>query len=108
MTDSTNPPGTEGSDRQRVTGHTDHPQHRAGEGEGVRAPLAEDGADNAQISVFDGKGNESVAVLTDDESGKPRQGTGPDAATALSDAKDPSTVIGGAFSPEEDQPQQSS
>lgn len=104
MTDSTNPPGSEGSDRQRVAGETDHPQHRAGPGEGVRAPLAEDGAANAQISVFDGKGNESVAVLADDESGKPRQGTGPDAASALADAKDPSTVIGDAFNPEEDQP----
>lgn len=108
MTDSTNPPGTEGSERQRVAGETDHPQHRADPGEGVRAPLAEDGGANAQISVFDGKGNESVAVLADDESGKPRQGTGPDAGSALADAKDPSSVIGDAFSPEEDQPQQSS
>ncbi len=108
MTDSTNPPGTEGSERQRVVGETDHPQHRAAPGEGVRAPLAQDGAENAQISVFDGKGNESVVVLADDEKGKPRQGTGPDAATAMADAKNPETVIGGAFSPEEDQPQQSS
>ncbi len=108
MTDSNNPPGTEGTERQRVAGETDHPQHRAGEAEGVRAPLAEVGGANAQISVFDGKGNESVAVLADDASGKPRQGTGPDAGSALADAKDPKSVIGDAFSPEEDQPQQSS
>ena len=101
MTDRTQPPGTEGTDRQRVVGDTDHPQHRAPEGEGVRAPLAEDGADNAQISIFDGAGNESVVVLADDDKGMPREGTGPDAESALADARDPKSVIGDAFSPEE-------
>jgi len=55
-------------DRQGVMGPDNGPQHRAGPGEGIRAPFAEDG-EAPQISVFDGKGNESVVVAGQNEDG---------------------------------------
>jgi hypothetical protein len=73
--------------QQAVIGETDHPQHRAGPGEGVRAPLVQDGADHAEFSIFDGKGNESVVVVTTDRTGHVAEGTGPNAAAAMADAK---------------------
>lgn len=83
------------SDQSATIGESDHPQHRAGPGEGNRAPLAEKGADHAEMSVFDGKGNEEVVVTTNDEEGKMAQGTGPSAGEAMADAQDPDTRIPG-------------
>ena len=69
-----------------IAGETDHHQHRAGPGEGVRAPFAaETGV--AEISVFDGKGNESVVRLSTDADGNTAQGTGPTSADAAADAE---------------------
>ncbi len=84
-------------DRQGVMGpDTEHPQHRAGPGEGIRAPFAEDG-EAPQISVFDGKGNESVVVAGQNDEGRPAQGSGPDASSARAEADDGDAHPGSAF-----------
>lgn len=76
----------QGNRQPGVAGDTDHDQHRAGEGEGVRAPLAtETGV--SEISVFDGAGNESVVRTVGDETGGRVQGTGPTSAAAEADAE---------------------
>ena len=74
-------------DRQGVMGSVKD-RHRAGPGEGIRAPFAQETGGQAQTSVFDGRGNESVVVFGENEAGRPAQGTGPDAASAESEAKD--------------------
>jgi uncharacterized cupin superfamily protein len=89
-----------GDDSQVVTGSTDHPQHRAPEGQGQRAPLAQEGADHAEMSIFDGAGGESVVVVTEDEAGNISEGTGETSAEAMQDAKKPGEVLGEAFNPE--------
>ena len=67
-------------------GDTDHHQNRAGEGEGVRAPLnTETGV--SEISVFDGAGNESVVRTVGAADGSRVQGTGPDSASAAAEAE---------------------
>jgi len=77
----------QGNRQPGVAGDTDHHQHRAGEGEGVRAPFAtETGV--SEISVFDGAGNESVVRTMGDETGRRAQGTGPTSAAAEENAKD--------------------
>ncbi len=68
-------------DSQGVLG-SDPDRHRAGPGEGIRAPFAQDTGGQAQTSIFDGKGNESVVVFGENQDGKPAQGTGPDVASA--------------------------
>lgn len=76
----------QGNRQPEVAGDTDHPQHRAGPGEGVRAPFAtETGV--SEISVFDGKGNEQVVRTTSDQSGQRVQGTGDSSAEAAEDAE---------------------
>ena len=72
--------------QQGVLGTDNGPQNRAGPGEGVRAPLAQDTGGEAQISVFDGKGNERVVVATQNPEGNLAQGTGDDAASARAEA----------------------
>jgi len=84
---------------QGGTGSSDHEQHRAGPNEGVRAPLSRDSGGPSQISVFDGKGNESVVVVDENEEGELSQGTGPNAAEAWADAKDPGDTLGKDFGP---------
>ncbi len=74
-------------DRQGVMGPGQDPQHRAPAGEGVRAPLAQETGDLPQYSTFDGKGNEEVVVLGENEKGQPAKGSGPDAASARAAAK---------------------
>jgi hypothetical protein len=85
------------SDPDAVIGETDHDQHRADRGEGIRAPLTTDGADHAEMSVFDGAGNESVVVVTDDDEGRASEGTGASSEEAMSDAKDPGGRLGQGF-----------
>ncbi|MDQ6613178.1 MAG: hypothetical protein M3083_00025 [Actinomycetota bacterium] len=80
-----------------VIGETGHAQHRAGPGEGVRAPLVQDGADHAEFSIFDGKGNESVVVVTTDDEGRIAEGTGPTSAAAMKDARKSGDRLGNAF-----------
>src|SRR5215207_6356061 len=75
----------QGNRQPGVAGGTDHEQHRAGTGEGVRAPFAtETGV--SEISVFDGAGNESVGRTQGAEDGRRVQGTGPTAAAAADNA----------------------
>ena len=81
-----------------ILGSTDHEQHRAPAGEGQgEAPLAEKGAENAQYSVFDGKGNEQVVVVADDPEGRKSEGVGATAEEALGDATGNTNVIGDDF-----------
>ena len=86
-----------------VAGDTDHEQHRAGAGEGVRAPYLADGGDVAEMSVFDGAGNESVVRLSTDADGNSAQGTGPSSEAAADDAesllKKARRGLGEAFGP---------
>ena len=77
-------------------GQTDHPQHRAGDDEGYRAPHVEE-TGIAQSSIFDGAGNEIVVVSTTDSEGNRKQGTGKTAEEALADAQDPKQPIGKGF-----------
>ena len=92
----------QGNREPGIAGDTDHEQHRAGPGEGVRAPLAEESG-VSEISVFDGKGNESVVRFTGDEEGRTAQGTGDSSAEAEEDAegllKKARQSLGDAFSP---------
>ncbi len=82
-------------------GSSDHPQHRTPGGEGADAGFAQhSGEGPAEISLYDGKGNEQVGALTEDESGFPRQGSGQDLDEAAKDAKDPSQPIGEGFNPD--------
>ncbi|MFP5317790.1 MAG: hypothetical protein ACLGI2_05785 [Acidimicrobiia bacterium] len=84
-----------------VTGSTDHPQHRAPEGEGWRAPRNDEGGGDgvAQHSIYDGAGNEIVVANTTGPDGRPMQGTGPTAADAIDDAKNAKGPIGEGFGP---------
>jgi hypothetical protein len=76
----------QGNRQEGVAGDSDHPQHRAGAGEGVRAPYAtETGV--SEISVFDGAGNESVVRTVGGEGGQRVQGTGPTSEAAAADAE---------------------
>jgi len=93
----------EQEDRQAgIAGESDHHQHRAGEGEGVRAPYVEEGG-VAEMSVFDGAGNESVVRLSTDADGNSAQGTGPSSEAAADDAesllKKARRGLGEAFGP---------
>ncbi len=77
----------QGNRQEGVAGDTDHEQHRAGAGEGVRAPFAtETGV--SEISVFDGAGNESVVRTQGGEDGSRVQGTGPTSEAAAADAEE--------------------
>ncbi len=93
----------QGNRQPGVAGDTDHEQHRAGPGEGVRAPYLADGGEFAEMSVFDGAGNESVVRLTTDAEGNTAQGTGPSSEAAGADAesllKKARRAVGDAFGP---------
>ena len=84
-------------DQSHITGDPDHEVKRAGEGEGVRAPLAAEGADHAEFSIFDGKGNEQVVVVTENEEGKRVQATGDSSAEAAEKAGDQEVLTSPAF-----------
>lgn len=76
----------QGNRQEGIAGDTDHPQHRAGADEGVRAPYAtETGV--SEISVFDGAGNETVVRTQGGEDGSRAQGTGATSADAAADAE---------------------
>ena len=84
-------------DRQGVMGHGDKPQHRAGPGEGIRAGFAQETGGVPQMSVFDGKGNESVVLMAQDDEGKGAQGSGPGAEAAHDEAVEGDADPGSAF-----------
>ena len=76
----------QGNRQEGITGDTDHEQYRAPDGEGVRAPLAEE-TGVSEISIFDGKGNESVVRHMATEEGKQAQGAGATSEEAAEEAK---------------------
>lgn len=80
-------------------GSSDHPQHRAGPEEGVRAPFREDKGP-IQSSVYDGAGNEVVVVTTTNAEGERVQGTGRSAEEAAKEADELDTAVGDGFYPE--------
>ena len=84
-------------DQSHITGDPDQKAKRADEGEGVRAPLAAEGADHAEFSIFDGKGNEQVVVVTENEEGKKVQATGDSSAEAAKKAGDQDVLASPAF-----------
>ena len=93
----------QGNRQPDAAGDTDHPQHRAGPGEGVRAPYAtETGV--SEISVFDGKGNEQVVRTVGDAAGQRAQGTGNNSEEAAADAAklldEGGQSVGEVFQPE--------
>ncbi len=96
MNDGTDP---KFSDRSRVTGVSTPDSNRAAEGEGVRAPLASDGADHSEFSVFDGAGNESVVVVDTNEEGKLVQSTGASSEEATKGINKLKERLGDAFGP---------
>ncbi len=81
------------------TGSSDHPQHRTPTGEGADAELSQKEGGPAEYSLYDGKGNEIVTTLTEDETGFPREGTGQDLDEAIKEARDPSVPLGEGFNP---------
>jgi hypothetical protein len=93
----------QGNRQEGIAGETDHHQYRAGPDEGVRAPDATE-TGISEMSIFDGKGNESVVRVMTDAEGNTVQGTG---ATSEEAAKDAEKMlkdgirrgIGDAFSP---------
>ncbi len=85
------------SDRSRVMGVSTPDSNRAAEGEGVRAPLASDGADHSEFSVFDGAGNEQVVVVATNEDGKLVQSTGDSSAEATKGINKLKERLGDAF-----------
>jgi len=92
----------QGNRQPGIAGESDHEQHRAGPGEGVRAPFADE-TGVAEMSVFDGKGNESVVRVSTDADGNTAQGTGPSSEAAAADAesllKKARRGLGDAFGP---------
>ena len=86
-------------DRNNPIEESDTDLHRAGPGEGVRAPLTTEGADHAEYSIFDGKGNEQVVVVGDNKEGRPAQGTGDSSEDAAERLADMDANITGAFTP---------
>ncbi|HWG73380.1 MAG TPA: hypothetical protein VG184_04925 [Acidimicrobiales bacterium] len=59
--------------------------------------MTNEGADHAEMSVFDGAGNESVVVIADDEEGRVSEGTGASSEEAMADAKKPGDRLGPGF-----------
>ena len=96
MSDETDP---KFSDRNRVTGLSAPDSNRAAEGEGVRAPLAQDGADHSEFSVFDGKGNEQVVAVNTGPDGKVVQSTGDSSEEAMGLVGKMKDKLGEAFGP---------
>jgi hypothetical protein len=80
------------SDEGPQLGSTDHPQHRAPEGEGIRSDSPN------QYSIFDGEGNEVVVTVHGEQEGERTLATGPTAAESAQTA-DKSDEVGEGFFP---------
>jgi hypothetical protein len=77
-------------------GSSDHSQHRTPEGEGSDSTMSEKESGPAEVSVYDGMGNEKVMVTTDGDDGRAIQGTGDTAEEAVKDAKSEGGPLGPA------------
>lgn len=85
--------------QQAVIGSAGEPNYRAAPGEGVRAPMIKDGADHAEFSIFDGKGNESVVVVATDGEGRTTEAAGATSDEAMNAARKPGDLLKGEFGP---------
>ncbi len=85
------------SDQNNPIEEQDTPPRRAAPGEGVRSQMAQYGADHAEYSVFDGKGNEEVVVVGDNKRGKPSQATGASSEEAQSKLPEQDELLSPAF-----------
>lgn len=92
------------SDPNRVIGFGDKEAHRAPEGDGVRAPMAQYGADHPEFSVFDGAGNETVVAVTTNDEGKVVQSTGATSEEAMKKAGGMESRLGEGWGPATDTP----
>jgi hypothetical protein len=82
---------------QNRAGSSDHEQDRTPEGEGSDSTMAETaGSGPAEVSVYDGQGNERVMVTTDGDDGRAIQGTGDTTEEAIKDAKSEGGPLGPA------------
>ena len=69
------------------TGSSDHPQHRTPSGQGSESTMAEEKQSGpAEMSIYDGAGNEATMVTTDGPDGTAVQGTGDTTEEAMKDA----------------------
>ena len=85
------------SENDRKDGRTGEVKHRAGEGEGFRAPLATEKGEVIQSSMYDGTGNEIVVATGVDSEGNRKQGTGETAEEAIKDLEKSDDTIGKGF-----------
>ncbi len=85
------------SDQNNPIEEQDTPVHRAPPGDGVRAPMAQYGADHAEFSTFDGKGNEQVVAVGDNEKGYQVQATGETSEEAQAKVAKQDTKVSPAF-----------
>lgn len=53
--------------------------------------------DPAQMSIYDGAGNEVVVAMAENEEGRRAQGTGATAEEALADAREGDSLLGKGF-----------
>ena len=79
------------------TGSSDHEQHRTPAGQASESTMSEEQAGPAEMSIYDGAGNEAVMVSTDGEDGKAVQGTGDTLDEALKDAQSGEGPLGPAL-----------
>lgn len=85
------------SENDRKDSRLGETKHRAGEGEGFRAPLVEDSGDVIQSSIYDGTGNEIVVATGVDSEGNRKQGTGETAEEAIKDLEKSDETLGKGF-----------
>lgn len=68
---------------------------------GDEAHVAEDEGissdDPAQMSIYDGAGNEVVVAMAENEEGRRAQGTGATAEEAMADAREGDSLLGKGF-----------
>ncbi len=86
------------SENDRKDSRLGEVKHRAGEGEGFRAPsVKESGSDVIQSSIYDGAGNEIVVATAVDSEGNRKQGTGASAEEAIADVEKSEETLGKDF-----------
>lgn len=86
------------SENDRKDSRLGEVKHRAGEGEGFRAPsVNESGSDVIQSSIYDGAGNEIVVATGVDSEGNRKQGTGESAEEAIKDIDKSDEALGKGF-----------
>ena len=85
------------SENDRKDSRLGEEKHRAGEGEGFRAPMVEEEGEVIQSSMYDGTGNEIVVATGVDSEGNRKQGTGESAEEAIKDIEESDETLGKGF-----------